>query len=282
MNLHFLKNTLFSILADPLGAIGVCGVMAVLVVALFAPQIAPYGPYDQQPSRRLLSPSVGHLFGTDVLGRDTLSRVVYGARITVQVAFPTIGLALLLGSVLGLLSGYFSKLDTYVVMFLDMIKSFPPIILALALIAFFGPGLKKVIIVLTVTWIPNYARVLRAEVQSVKNNEYVEAEKALGASSMRIILKHILPNAVGPLFILAAMDLPTVITYEAGLSFLGLGVRPPKASWGAILSSGYNYIRVTPWLVVFAGIALAIATLAFTLLGEALRDHFDPKLRRQR
>lgn len=274
------KTTLGRVLSKPFGFLGGCGILLVLVVAMFAPFLAPYSPYTQNATNRLLNPSVDHPFGTDVLGRDTLSRIIYGTRVSVEAAFPTIAIALFLGSLLGLTAGYFPKMDPCIIVLSDTIKSFPPIILALALISFFGPGLTKVILVIAFTWIPNYARVMRAQVQRIRNNDYIEAERALGGSNTRIIFRHILPNAIAPLVILAAMDLPVVITYEAGLSFLGLGVRPPRASWGAILSDGYDYIRVTPWLVIFAGLALAIATLSFTLFGETLRDQLDPKLKR--
>jgi peptide/nickel transport system permease protein len=180
---------------------------------------------------------------------------------------------------LGLLSGYLGGVvDDGTVVLLDSIQAFPSVILAMAILALLGPSLVNEILVIGIAWIPAYARITRAQVFSAKNQLYVEAERSLGASSPRILFTHILPNVLAPLLILAAMDLPVVITFEAGLSFLGLGVRPPTPSWGAILSDGFDFVRNSPWPIIWAGLALAITTLGFTLFAETLRDVLDPKL----
>ncbi|MGC8826721.1 MAG: ABC transporter permease, partial [Anaerolineae bacterium] len=212
-------------------------------------------------------------------GRDLLSRIIYGSRIALIAAVPSVSIALLGGIILGLLAGYIGGIvDDIIVIILDTIKAFPAVILALAILALLGPSLVNEILVIGLAWIPGYARVTRAQVFSARQNLYVEAERSLGAPSRRIVLRHILPNILAPLLILAAMDLPVVITFEAGLSFLGLGVRPPTPSWGVILSEGFNFIRQTPWPITWAGLTLIITTLGFTLFGETLRDVLDPRL----
>lgn len=240
---------------------------------------APYGYAEQHIRDMLQAPSRRYLLGTDHLGRDLLSRLIYGSRIALVTAVPAVGLALLGGIALGLLSGYLGgRVDDVVIVILDAVQAFPAVILALAILALLGPSQVNEILVIGLAWIPGYARVVRAQVLSARQNVYVEAERSLGASPLRIVLLHILPNTLAPLLILAAMDLPVVITFEAGLSFLGLGVRPPTPSWGIILKEGFDYIRLTPWPITWAGLTLIFVTLGFTLFGEALRDVLDPRL----
>lgn len=267
------------ILERPLGAFGLLIVLGFLVVVALAPLLAPYDSARQDLSHLLKGPSATYLLGTDHLGRDILSRIIYGSRIALGTALPAVGIALAGGILLGLLSGYLGGLvDDAILVAIDSVKAFPAVILALAVLALLGSSLVNEIIVIGLAWIPGYARVTRAQVLSVKQNLYIEAERGLGANAFRITARHILPNVVAPVLILAAMDLPVVITFEAGLSFLGLGVRPPTPSWGVILSEGFNYIRQSPWPVTWAGVALLITTLGFTLFGEALRDVLDPRL----
>jgi peptide/nickel transport system permease protein len=219
--------------------------------------------------------------GTDHLGRDVFSRVIMGGRIALQVALASLTAALTVGLVLGLIAGYGPRwLDNGLLLMFDAVRAFPVIIFALALVTLLGPSLYSVIFVVAVTSIPIYARIVRTQTIAIRNNEFIMAERSMGAGNIRILGVHILPNVVGPLLILASMDVPLIITLEAGLSFLGLGVRPPTPSWGTILNDGYSFIRNSPWPVVFGGIPIIIATLGFTFLGEALRDIFDPKLRR--
>jgi peptide/nickel transport system permease protein len=249
------------------------------LVVIFAGVLAPYPYTEQNIPARLTGPSAEYLLGTDQLGRDLLSRLIYGSRIALGVALPSVAIALTGGVLLGLVAGYAGGvIDDIVVVLIDSINAFPAVILALAILALLGPALINEILVIGLAWIPGYARVTRAQVLSVKENVYIEAERSLGAHSSRIILMHILPNVIAPLLILAAMDLPVVITFEAGLSFLGLGVRPPTPSWGSILADGFNYIRQSPWPITWAGLTLIITTLGFTLFGEALRDVLDPRL----
>jgi peptide/nickel transport system permease protein len=267
------------VLRRPLGALGFLIVLGFMLTVILAPVLAPYDYAEQDIPSMLQGPSSNYLLGTDHLGRDLLSRIIYGSRIALGVAVPSVSIALVGGIALGLISGYVGGIvDDIVVVILDSIKAFPAVMLALTILALLGPSLINEIVVIGIAWIPNYGRVARAQVFSAKQNVYVEAERSLGATSWRIVLFHILPNILAPLLILAAMDLPVVITFEAGLSFLGLGVRPPTPSWGVILSDGFNFIRQTPWPITWAGLTLIITTLGFTLFGETLRDVLDPRL----
>lgn len=267
------------VIRRPLGALGFVIVLVFMLMVVFAPLLAPYGYADQDIPRMLQGPSSKYLLGTDHVGRDLLSRLIYGSRIALSVAVPAVGIALTGGVVLGLLSGYLGGIvDDVVLVILDSVRSFPAVMLALTILALLGSSLLNVIIVIGLAWIPGYARIARAQVLSAKQNVYVEAERSLGATTWRIVMYHILPNILPPLLILAAMDLPVVITFEAGLSFLGLGVRPPTPSWGVILSDGFNFIRQSPWPIAWAGLTLIITTLGFTLFGETLRDVLDPRL----
>ena len=267
------------VLEQPLGALGFVIVVAFLLLVLFGPLLAPYDYAEQNLSRILEGPSKDYLLGTDHLGRDLLSRIMYGARIALITAVPAVMISVIGGVILGLLSGYLGgRVDDGIVIVLDSIQAFPGVILALAILALLGPSLVNEIIVIGIAWIPAYARITRAQAMSAKNQMYVEAERSLGATNGRILTSHVLPNILAPLLILAAMDLPVVITFEAGLSFLGLGVRPPTPSWGVILSDGFKFVRNSPWPILWAGLALAITTLGFTVFAEALRDVLDPKL----
>ena len=267
------------VLEQPLGALGFVIVVIFLLLVVFGPLLAPYDYAKQNLSRILEGPSKDYLLGTDHLGRDLLSRIMYGARIALGTAVPAVLISVIFGVILGLLGGYLGgPVDDGVVIILDSIQAFPGVILALAILALLGPSLVNEILVIGIAWIPAYARVTRAQAMSAKNQMYVEAERSLGATDGRILLSHVLPNILAPLLILAAMDLPVVITFEAGLSFLGLGVRPPTPSWGVILSDGFKFVRNSPWPILWAGLALAITTLGFTVFAEALRDVLDPKL----
>lgn len=266
------------VLKRPLGALGFMIVIGFALVVIFAPIIAPHSSDALDIPNKLQGPSTTYLLGTDHLGRDILSRLIYGSRIALGSALSAVGIALTLGLLLGLISGYLGgNIDNIILVILNSIQAFPAVILALAILALLGPSLINVILVIGVTWTPGYARVIRAQVMSIKENEYIEAERSLGASRIRVILVHILPNILAPLVILLAMDMPVVITFEAGLSFLGLGVPPPTPSWGAILSEGFNFIRNSPWPITWAGLTLMLTTLGFTLFGETLRDVLDPR-----
>jgi peptide/nickel transport system permease protein len=267
------------VLRRPLGVLGFLIALGFMLTVVFAPLLAPYDYAAQDIPSMLQGPSRAHPLGTDHLGRDLLSRIIYGSRIALGVAVPAVSVALIGGVVLGLTAGYLGGVvDNATLVVLDSLQAFPAVILALAILALLGSSLINVIIVIGLAWIPGYARIARAQVLSAKQNQYIEVEHSLGASQKRIVFLHIMPNILAPLLILAAMDLPVVITFEAGLSFLGLGVRPPTPSWGVILSDGFNVIRQSPWPITWAGLTLIITTLGFTLFGETLRDVLDPRL----
>jgi len=272
------RSALRRLLAEPLGVIGLVLVVAVLLVAIFAPLVALHNPIALAPIDRFLPPSEEHLLGTDHLGRDLFARVVYGSRIALSVSLGATLLSLLLGVTTGLVAGYGPRwLDNALLLVFDALKSFPTVMLALALVTLVGPSLDAVILVVIISAAPSYARMARTQTLSVRHAEFVLAERSLGAGPGRIIATHILPNIIGPILIVASMDIPVVVAIEAGMSFLGLGVRPPTPSWGSILNDGFSYIRESPWPVIAGGLPIVITTLGFTFLGEALRDTFDPK-----
>ncbi|MGB3314735.1 MAG: ABC transporter permease [Albidovulum sp.] len=275
-----LGEVLHHLVRDPLGLAGLIIVTLIVASAIFAPWLAPYDPIAMNIPDRMQGPNPTHLMGTDQLGRDTLSRVIWGGRVALKVALPTVGGAIVIGLILGMIAGYGPRwLDNLIVLLFDTVRSFPTVMFALAVVALVGPSLNTVIFVIMATSIPTYGRVVRTLTQSLKEAEFITAEKSLGASTMRIMGVHILPNVLGPLAVLAAMDIPTVVGLEAGLSFLGMGVKPPTPSWGVLLKDGYDLIRNTPWIIIAGGIPLILTTLGFTFLGEALRDVVDPKLR---
>jgi peptide/nickel transport system permease protein len=274
-------SSLRRLIADPLGLLGLVLVVLIVLAAALSPWISPYDPNHISIMERLKPPSAAHWLGTDQLGRDLLSRVLVGSRIALLVAAVTIGVSLVGGIVLGLLAGYGPRwLDAILVLLFDSIRSFPTVMFGLAVVTILGPSLNTIMVIIIVFSVPGYARIVRTQTMSLKGTEFVMAERSLGAGMVRVLAVHILPNLIGPLLILASMDIPSVITIEAGLSFLGLGVRAPLASWGSILNDGYSFIRDTDWLVISAGVPLILATLGFTFLGESLRDIFDPRLRK--
>ena len=268
---------------NPMGMFGFILVSLFFIAAIFAPMLATHDPLALDIPNRLSGPTLEHWAGTDQLGRDTFSRVLYGGRVALQVAAIGVSISLILGLGLGMLAGYGPRwLDNILLLLFDSIRSFPTIVLALAAVALLGPSLHLVLAIVIVTSNPSYARLARTSTMALKNTDFVLAEKSLGAGTVRTLIRHIMPNVIGPLLILAAMDVPVVVTIEAGLSFLGLGVQPPMASWGTVLNEGYLIIRLTPWPIVAGGIPLVLTTLGFTFLGEALRDIFDPRLRKGR
>jgi peptide/nickel transport system permease protein len=265
---------------DPLGMAGFVLVSLLLLATVFAAWLAPYDPFDVNVLDRLSSPSAAHWLGTDQLGRDILSRVLFGGQVALKVSLVAISVSMAIGFVLGMLAGFGPRwLDRILVVSFDTVRSFPTIMFALAIIALTGPSLNTVIGVIIITSIPVYARVVRTQTQALRERDFILAERAMGASTLRILRDHILPNIAAPMLILASMDVPAVVGMEAGLSFLGLGVSPPTPSWGSILNDGYSYLRNSPWPLIAAGLPLVAVTLGFTFFGESLRDIFDPKLR---
>jgi len=277
------REKLLLFLGNWQGMFGLLLVILFFASALFAPWIAPYDPFALDIPARLSGPTAEHWLGTDQLGRDTFTRVLYGGQVALKIAAIGVSVSLFVGLMLGMLAGYGPRwLDNLLLLAFDTIRAFPTIVLALATVALTGPSLEMVLAIVIVTSIPAYARMARTSTLALKHTEFILAERSLGAGMGKILRRHVMPNVIGPLLILAAMDVPVVVTVEAGLSFLGLGVLPPTASWGTILNEGYLVIRDTPWPVVAGGIPLVLTTLGFTFLGEALRDVFDPKLRKGR
>jgi peptide/nickel transport system permease protein len=265
---------------DPLGMAGFVLVSLLLLVTVFAAWLAPYDPFEVNVHDRLSSPSAAHWLGTDQLGRDILSRVLFGGQVALKVSLVAISVSMAIGFVLGMLAGFGPRwLDRILVVSFDTLRSFPTIMFALAIIALTGPSLNTVIGVIIITSIPVYARVIRTQTLALRDRDFILAERAMGASTLRILRDHVLPNIAAPMLILASMDVPAVVGMEAGLSFLGLGVSPPTPSWGSILNDGYSYLRNSPWPIIAAGLPLIAVTLGFTFFGESLRDIFDPKLR---
>jgi peptide/nickel transport system permease protein len=259
---------------------GLVIVTVVLLSAIFASILAPHDPLEVDVYNRLSGPSWQHWLGTDQLGRDVLSRVLFGGRIALKVALVAISVSMAIGLLLGMVAGFGPKwLDRLLVVCFDTLRSFPTIMFALAIVALIGPSLNTVIGIIIVTSIPVYGRIVRTQTQALRSNDFILAERAMGASTARILSHHVLPNIAAPLLILASMDVPAVVGMEAGLSFLGLGVSPPTPSWGSILNDGYSYLRNSPWPIIAGGIPLILVTLGFTFFGESLRDIFDPKLR---
>jgi peptide/nickel transport system permease protein len=261
---------------QPLAIVGAVIAAAWIVIAIFAPYIAPHDPLAQvyPPSQ---SPSAAHLFGTDELGRDVLSRVIYGSRVSVPIALLLVSLAALIGGVLGGLAGYFRGLvDGVSMRLVDLVFAFPPIILAMVVAAVLGRGLQNAALAIVVVAWPSYARVVRGLVLSVGDSEYVESARLLGSSARRTLFRDVVPNVAGPVLVLATLDLANAILLLSGLSFLGLGAQPPKAEWGSMVAEGAQYFQWW-WIGTFPGLAIFTAVLAFNFLGDSLRDLFDPQ-----
>lgn len=266
---------------QPLAAIGICLLVVFTVCALFAPWLAPRDPAALDLHGRLASPSALHWFGTDELGRDIFSRTLYGARISLIVAITVVGLSLIIGLVAGCVAGFYGGwLDTIInVYVMNAFLALPGILLAIAFVAFMGPGLWNVIVALAISGWVGYARLVRGQVMAVKEREFVEAARALGASDLRLLARHILPNIVQPLVVQAAIGMATAVMAEATLSFLGLGVPPPAASWGSMLNDARSHLFDSPHMVFFPAMAVMLCVLSFNFIGDALRDYMDPRAR---
>ena len=276
-----LFRTVRRVMHEPLGALGLFLVVFVLISAIGADWWSTHEPNQINVRAAFASPSLEHFLGTDQLGRDIFSRVLIGGRIALKVSLISIGVALMIGLTLGLIAGFGPRwVDNILMLLFDSVRSFPTVMFALAVVTLFGPSLVTIMVIVIVTQIPIYGRMVRSQTLALKTSEFILTERAMGAGFFRIIIVHMLPNVIGPLLILASMDIPFVITIEAGLSFLGMGVRPPTPSWGTILNDGYSYIYNSPWPVIAGGVPVILTTLGFTFLGESLRDVFDPKLRK--
>lgn len=258
--------------------------LAVLVLlvftAIFAPLLAPYDPYKGDLADSLLQPSSKYLLGTDIQGRDTLSRLIFATRTALLVGFVTVGFAGIVGVTLGLVAGYFGGITNMAIMrFMDALMGFPMILLALVIAALLGGGIYNVIIALSVATLPGYARVMHGLTLSIRENDYILAQRAMGSSNSRVMFRHILPNALPPMIVLITLQLGMLILAEAGLSFLGIGIKPPGAAWGAMVFDGYRYLSSHPVLSFAPGLAIMMVVFAFNMVGDGLRDALDPRLR---
>ena len=260
--------------------LGLVVVVLIIFTAIFADVIAPYSYRSQNLERIAEAPSGDHLLGTDDLGRDILSRIIHGARISLQVGFIAVSISIALGGTLGAIAGFYGgNLDNVIMRVMDVLLAIPSILLAIAIVSAFGGGIVNVMIAVGISYIPLYARIVKASVISVKEQEFIEAARAVGANDLRIIVKHILPNSLAPIIVQGTLGVATAILSAAGLSFIGLGIQPPTPEWGAMLSSGRHLIRTAWHVATFPGIAIMITIFALNLLGDGLRDALDPRLK---
>ncbi|MEZ5593352.1 MAG: ABC transporter permease [Gammaproteobacteria bacterium] len=254
--------------------------LLVCLLAILAPVLAPHDPLDQNILFRLKPPSAEHWMGTDYYGRDVLSRLMYGARISLTIGLLAIGMALIIGSLIGLIAGYFGgRTDIIIMQIMDVLLAFPSLILGLVVVAMLGPSIANLVIAIALTAIPPFARIARAPTITVKEREFVEAGRALGYSDLRLMLGHILPNILPEILVMGSLWLATAIRVEASLAFIGLGVSPPTATWGGMIREGFENILDSFWLALFPSFAILLVVFALNLLGDGLRDAIDPKLR---
>ena len=259
---------------------GMVVIVLFLLTAAFAPWLAPYDPYEQHLDQSLDLPSRTHLLGTDTLGRDTLSRVIFGSRYSLMVGVIALGIAAAVGMVLGLVAGYFGGWAQAAIMrLMDSLMAFPMILLAMIVAGMLGPGLRNVMVALGIALVPGYARMMCGQALSVKENDYILAEHSIGASHIRIMLNHIFPNCLPPLIVMITMMMGTTMLAEAGLSFLGIGIEIPNAAWGGMIAEGYKYVIDAPVLSIAPGAALMLVVFSFNMVGDGLRDALDPRLR---
>jgi peptide/nickel transport system permease protein len=275
-----LRNTLRRMIKHRFILIGGGIIFIYLVVAILAPFIAPEGINDQKLKERLQPPGGNYLLGSDDFGRDILSRIIHGARLSLWIGVVSVLGSIIVGSILGLLAGYYGRwIDTIISRFFDILLAFPSILLAIAIVAMLGPSLMNALIAISIVNIPTYGRLIRSKVLSLKEEEYVTAVRALGMGDRRIIFRHILPNSLAPIIVQATMGIGTAVLDAAALGFLGLGAQPPIPEWGKMLSDAKNYIQSAPWTSIFPGLAIMFTVLGFNLLGDGLRDVLDPKMK---
>lgn len=261
--------------------VGLFFVILLVVVAIFAEVIAPHDPYIQDLEYRLKPPTAQHLLGTDDYGRDILSRIIYGARVSLMVGVISEGIALIIGVLLGAIAGYYGgKVDNIIMRLCDIMFAFPELLFCIGIMFALGPGIYNVFIAIGFVGWAGYARLVRGQILSLKKMEFVEAAHASGAKDFRIIFKHILPNTLAPIIVMLTLSIPGAIMSEASLSFLGLGAQPPMASWGSMIFDGRSYLRTFPWFSITPGIAIMLTVLGFNLFGDGLRDALDPRLKR--
>lgn len=259
---------------------GLAILLLMSLLAVLAPAIAPYDPNAVDILHQLEAPSKAHILGTDLYGRDIFSRIVYGGRITLVVGLISVGIAASAGIVLGLIAGFYGgAVDSIIMRLVDVLLAFPRILLALSIVGMLGPGLLNVMVAVGIAGITGYARLVRGSVLSAKENVYVEAARVVGCPDRIILRRHLLPNIIGPVIVLATLDVAAAILSASSLSFLGLGVQPPTAEWGAMLNEGRQYLRTAPWITLFPGLAIMISVLSINMLGDGLRDALDPRMK---
>ena len=274
-------EVLFRLSKSPLAMFGLAIILLLIFCALFAEVISPYSPIKQDLMHMFETPSAEHWLGTDEFGRDILSRLIFGARVSLQVGFIAVGIALVVGGMLGAISGYYSGwLDNSIMRVMDVLLSIPQTLLAIAIVAALGPSLMNLMIAVGISAVPTYARIVRGSVLSIRSMEFIEAARSVGSSDLRIILRHIIPNSMAPIIVQSTLGVASAILNAAGLSFIGLGIQPPNPEWGAMLSGGRQYIRDFPHMTLYPGLAIMFTILALNFLGDGLRDALDPKLKR--
>jgi peptide/nickel transport system permease protein len=274
------RDRLRALLAHPGAIFGIVVIGVQVVMAIFAPWIAPHPPSEAYTNYVLTGPSSHFWFGTDELGRDVLSRVIFGARVSLQIAAICVGIAATAGSVLGMVAGFYrGAADSIIMRAMDVVLAFPDILLAVAVIAILGPGLNNMMVAIGIALIPVYARTVRAAALQVADSEYVRAATVIGVARWRILFSHVLRNVWTPIIVISTVNISTTILIAAGLSYVGLGAQPPTAEWGSMLNDAHNYLPADWWMAVFPGLAITFSVLAFNLLGDALRDVLDPRLR---
>lgn len=272
--------TIRSFLSDTKAAVAATILTVFVLMALAAPIIAPFGENEQDKFASLEGPSSEHFLGTDRLGRDVLSRIIFGSRVSLRVGFISVALAATIGIPLGLIAGYGGRwLDEVIMRFVDAMIAFPNLILLLGVIAILGPGVTNVMIAIGINTFPIYARLIRAQTLSLKQQDFVTAARAIGAPDTAILRRHILPNAIQPVIVQGSLAMGTAVIAESSLSFLGIGIEPPTATWGVIIQDGFEVIRTNPWVTLTPGVAIILFVLAVNLLGDRLRDELDPRLR---
>ncbi|WP_449539090.1 nickel transporter permease [Ferdinandcohnia sp. Marseille-Q9671] len=265
---------------NKLALVGTCIVFFFIILAIFAPLIAPQGIDEKELANRLKPPSGENWLGTDDFGRDILSRIIYGARISLWVGFFAVLGSAVIGSFLGIIAGYYGRwIDNLISRMFDILLAFPSILLALAIVAILGPSLQNALIAIAIINIPNFGRLIRSRVLSVKEEEYITAAKAVGMKDRRILFYHILPNSMAPIIVQASLAIATAIIEAAALGFLGMGAQPPNPEWGKMLADSKNYLTQAPWTMIFPGIAIMLTVLGFNLMGDGLRDALDPKMK---
>lgn len=265
---------------NKMAVLGLIILIILLFTGIFAPLIAPYDFAKQDLANAFQHPNAQHIFGTDEFGRDIFSRIVYGARISLLVGFVSVGIAVIVGGGLGAIAGYYGKtVDNVIMRFMDILLAIPQTLLAIAIVAALGTGLGNLMIAVGISSVPTYARIVRASVLTIREEEYIEAAKASGTRNSKIIMKHILPNCVAPVIVQVTLGIAGAILTAAGMSFIGLGIQPPNPEWGNMLSTGRDYIRGYSYMTMFPGLAIVITVLSLNLLGDGLRDALDPKLR---